>query len=400
MTGPGGQGGPPRRDPWRGARTDSRGSGAPLAPVSSHVEVEELPTQALLPRAKSRFPLTGALAVAGIAVLLAGGFGFLGGRPGLGLPSPIPSSLAGAPSTAPTATAKPAEPRVTPWAPCGGAADRPPEPILEVDGTQHLGHADMDYRDPDPDVENPAEEPRLGQPERVEVPMDAVTGIWISGGRCALEWYISLKADAEPVPIVLESVSNLGLDSSVASQNRFELFVAPHAGDYDLRALFTFDDVAVRATWPIHVPELTAPDVTLRAGEREIQTVLGCDVTRRLANDLEEPLNPCGRDVAREPARRADVETGELLTFEIDGWVPTSTYAYCGQLTDRSFIPRVEPPCFRERDSQFAGTRFPAPDEAGAWTLAIQTCATRLRATGKGFEELCGTWYANVRVGT
>ena len=52
----------------------------------------------------------------------------------------------------------------------------------------------------------------------------------------------------------------------------------------------------------------------------------------------------------------------------------------------------------RDPDPLFAGIRFQAPEEAGPWTLAISTCARRFRATGNGFDELCGTWYANVLV--
>jgi hypothetical protein len=367
--------------------------------VSSRVEVEELPTQALLPRSRSRVPLTGALSVAALAILLAGGFGLLGG--GLGVPAgtAIPSEVAAGPSatSAAAVTHAPAQPQVSPWAPCGEAGAEAPEPVLQVDGHQHFGHVEINARGAGPDVDVLGGEP--GQDlERVDVPLDAVTEIWMSGGRCAVSWYISMKAAAQPAPVVLESVPNLGLDPVLASQNRFELFVAPHVGDFELRATFDLDDVALRATWLIHVPELVPPGVSLRAGDRPIQTVMGCDVTQRLANDVEEALNPCERDVGQQPARRTDVRPGEELEFAIPGWVSTAMTAYCGQLENRRFVPRVDPPCLRERDLRHAGFRFAAPDEPGPWTFAISTCATRLRVTGRGFEELCGTWYANIRV--
>ena len=362
------------------------------------MEVEELPTQTLLPRSRSRVPLTGAIAAAGLAILLAAGFGLLGGRGGgAAAASPASSSVAQAPSPTPAATQPQAVPRVTPWVPCGSAGEHPPSPVLEVDGDQHLGRVEVAYNGPEPGLDGIEHEPGDGQPERVDVPMDAVTEIWISGGRCAIEWTVGM-ADEGHAPIVLESVVNEALDPAVSSQNRFEIFVAPYAGDFDLRAILYFDDVAVRATWPIHVPELVPPQVSMRAGERPIQTAAGCDVTQRLANELEERLNPCERDVQREPARRAAGAPGARLTVGLEGWGPARSVAYWGQLTDRRFIPRGDPPCFREHDPQSTGLRFRAPDEAGAWTLAVQTCATRLRATGRGFEELCGTWYANLRV--
>jgi len=366
--------------------------------VTSRVEVEELSTQALVPRSRSRIPVTGVIATVGLGILLAGGLGLLGGRGGGAPAAPASTALADARSPARRETAPPAAPRVTPWAPCGDPVGRSAEPVLTVEGHEHSGTVVID--DSDGPTFPAAKSGARATVDVVEIPMDSDTQIWITGGRCALAWDISLVPDdADPAtPIVLQSVTNVGLDPATAAQNRFAIVVAPHAGDHALQATFQFPDAAVRATWRVHVPELEAPAVRLLAGERPIQTVVGCDVALRLVNGIEEPLNACGRDVAREPARRTEVTPGEQLEFGIDGWVLTSTTAYCGQLEGRSFIPRVEPPCLREQDLRNPGMRFGAPSEPGPWTLAMSTCATRLQVAGRGFEELCGTWYANILV--
>lgn len=395
MTGRGPYGGPPRRDPWRGGRD---GSPPSSAPVSDSVEVEELPPQALALRPKARVPLVGVIAVGALAALLAGGVGLLGGRPGA-TPGVAPTNPGGdgastVPTTAPTVVA-----RVRPWAPCGSRPEQPPDPVLEVDGRQHFGQVEL--LDFDIGLGLEGIPPVIGEDnlrDAVEVRMDAVTEIWIPGGACAVAWNIALTDPAASTTRILESIPNAERDPAVAAQNRFQVYVAPHAGDQHLRAILVFEELAVRATWSIRVPELEPPSITLTAGDRVIPTVIGCDVTQRLANGWEQPLSRCGRDVVREPARRAEVAPGEPLDFEMEGWNTANVTAYCGVLTDRTFLPRAEPTCLRARDLHVAGVRFPAPFELGPWTLAVTACASRIRVTGRGFEELCGTWYANIRV--
>jgi hypothetical protein len=363
------------------------------------VEVEELPTQVLAARPRPRVPLTGAIALTALAALLAGGFGLLGGRQG-GTPSPpLASSLAEGPTTAPTQTEPPPVPRVTPFSPCGGPDDEPPEPVLEVDGRPYYGQVEL--LDFELGTTFEGIPPVIGEDNLdhvVDVPMDASAEIWIGGASCAIAWNIALAGTGFPQTRILDTVANEERDPAIAAQNRFEVFVAPYTGDHQLRAILVLENVAVRATWSIHVPPLEPPTVTLTAGHREIPTVIGCDVRQRLVTDWEEPLSPCTRDVPREPDRWTVIAPGEQLDFEIEGWVATDTIVFCGRLTERRFTPRTDPSCLIPRDRLVAGLRLLAPEEPGTWTLAIYECATRIRLVGSGVEELCGTWYANVRV--
>jgi len=400
VTGRGSQGGPPRRDVWRGARSDSHGSVPRLEPVSSSVEVEELPTQALTPQARSRVPLAGAIAVLAIGILLAGGFGLLGGKSNVASMTQRPSALVAAtsPADAPTATSPGVEPRVTPWVPCldtGDPIDPPvPQPMLHVNGQPHAGRVERDRAGPEQDTDSDGEDP--GDLERVEVPMEAVTQIVMPDSRCALEWYISMKADDDPVPIVLESVANKALDPSIAAQNRFDLVVAPNTGSFDLRGIFLLKDVGIRATWLIHVPELAPPGVHLMAGENEVPTVLGCGAARRLANGYEVNLNPCFGDVEKRPPSPTDLAPGDVLSFTIDGWLPNDISVVCGQLPGNQFLAEADcVPTVELRDSEIV---FAVPDEPGGWTPWIATCATPGPSFYNADGEICGIWYANIRV--
>jgi hypothetical protein len=364
------------------------------------VEVEELPTQVLAARPRPRVPLTGAIAVSALVVLLAGGFGLLGGRQGGTPPSPpLTSSVADESTAAASPTEPPPVPRVTPWSACSGPQDGLPEPVLEVGGRPYSGQVELLDFDLSTTSEGlPAVVGQDNLDHAVEVPMDAVAEIWISGGACAVAWNIALVGTGFPSTQQLESVTNGERDPAITAQNRFQIFVAPYTGDHQLRAILVLENVAVRATWSIHVPPLEPPTARLRAGDREIPTVIGCDVRQRLVNNWEEALSPCPRDVPREPDRWAGIAPGEQLDFEIEGWVATERTVYCGHLVDRRFTPRTDPSCLIELDPLIPGMRFLAPEELGTWTLAIYECATRLSPVGDGFEELCGTWYANVRV--
>jgi len=371
-----------------------------VEPVGAWVEVEELPTQVLAARPRPRVPLAGAIAVMALVVLLAGGFGVLGGRQGGTPASPgLSSPVANGPTAAPSPTETPPDPRVTPWSACSGPVDEPPEPVLEIDGRPYYGQVEL--LDFDLGTTFEGIPPVIGQDNldhAVEVPMDAIAEIWIGGASCAVSWNIALVDSGLPETRILETVSNEERDPAIAAQNRFQVFVAPYKGDHQLRAILVLENVAVRATWSIHVPVLEPPAVTLTAGDREIPTTIGCDVRQRLVNNWEEALSPCNRDVPRELDRSAAITPGEQLDFQLEGWAATDTIVFCGELTERRFTPRTDPSCLIPRDPLSAGLRFRAPEEPGTWTLAIYECATRISVVGRGFEELCGTWYASVRV--
>ena len=363
------------------------------------MEVEELPTQVLGGRPRPRVPVTGAIAVSALVVLLAGGFGLLGGRQAGTQPAPPRASgVADGSTPGPSPTEPPPLPRVTPWSACGGPQDEPPEPVLEVNERPYHGQVELldDFGTAFDGIP-----PVIGQDnleDVVEVPMDAVAEIWIGDAACALAWDISLVGIGFQSTRTLEAVANEERDPAIAAQNRFRISVGPFTGDHHLRAILVLENVAVRATWSIHIPPLEPPTVTLKAGDREIPTLIGCDVRQRLVNDLERTLNPCTRDVPREPDRWVAIAPGEQLEFAIEGWVVTDSIVFCGRLEDRRFTPRADPPCMIPREPLVAGLRFLAPEELGTWTLAIYECAARPSPIGDGFEELCGTWYATVRV--
>lgn len=399
MTGRGPRSGPPRRDSWRGGRGEASRNGS-AQPGAAWVEVEELPTQVLAASPRPRVPLGGAIAAAVLVLLLAGGLGLLGGRQG-GPPATLPlgSSLAGQPTSALTPKGPPPEPRVTPSSACSAPADELPEPVLEVDGRRYLGQVELlDFDLGTPFGGIPQVIGQENTDHAVDVPMDALAEIWIEGDSCAVAWNIALVEADFPEARVLETVANEARDPAIAAQNRFQIFVAPYRGDHQLRAILVLENVAVRAAWSIHVPALEPPTVTLTAGDRAIPTVIGCDARQRLVNGWEEALITCPRDVPREPDGWTGIAPGERLDFEIGGWAATSTGVTCGQLAERRFTQSTDPTCLVSEDAFGAGLRLLAPEEAGSWTLAISECATRIRVVGRNLEELCGTWYANVRV--
>lgn len=417
------------RDAWRSDRDPS--PRAPERPVSGGrrfggAEIEDLPAQVVEARGGARIGAGGMVALVGLFVLLAAGFGALGGRP---------ESTAGASAAAvvatpgPTPTEAPVVPRVTPGAPCAGSPDSPPEIVLQVDGRSTVGRLEVlefTFGGPTPDAApDPIESddpfdtddpPDADEPPDtddplvlVKVPADGVTELRVVGGLCALAWNIDLADGRGDLgPDVLESVPNPERDPRHAAQNRFELVLAPYASDqldYLLRAVLVFEDLVVRATWAVRVVPLDAPVAALVAPARrgddvDIPMLTGCDVTLELANAWAALLNACDDDVAVAPAGSSSVRLGELLEFSIPDWELRLVNVACGALVERTFVvaPPPRPHCERDVDPTGTTASFAAPTAPGGYTIAITICANHAPTTGTGVNRLCGTWYANVRV--
>ena len=399
MTGAGGAGGSgrPPRDVWRGVRETSRGS--PPRPGaqggqgwSGGVEVEELPAQAVLRRGTPRLGIGGTLVVAVIVALLAAGFGVLGGRPDT---TPGPSRAAIGPSGDRSGDIEPpGTPLVTPWIECGAPQSTVPNIVLQVDGVPIAGTVEV--RDDGLQVPMPTSAgrplPSL-RPERMDVPIDVTSEIWVEGAVCAVAWTIDLVDEQ-----TLDVVPNTTHDPALASQNRFKLNLGFHTGgDYELRAVLVFPTLVARASWPIRIVPVERPVAVLRADVADLRAVEGCDVTLTLATGLSTSLNPCVDDVGEPPGDAVRVRRGERLAFEITGWATDYGGVTCGRLSGQSFFVQPERDCSIGElvASPFV---FMAPSERGRWTLAMSACGSQEGHAVGGLNRVCGTWYANIVV--
>ncbi len=392
MTGGGGAGGSgrPPRDAWRGVRETSRAPAPKRGEQGGQawggaVEVEELPAQSVLRRGTPRLGLGGTLAVGAIVVLLAAGFGVLGGRPET---SPAPSRAALVDPTGDPGP--PAGPRVTPWIECAEPQATAPNVFLQVDGVPMAGVMEvqdgLDGSLPPPAVSFP------GVP--IEVPVDVRSELWIEDGVCAVAWTIGLLDDQH-----LEVVPNSTHDPAHASQNRFELVLGPHpGGDRVLRAALVFPTLVVHATWPIRIVPVEQPVARVHRNGDDVEPVMGCDVTLTLATGWTNDLNPCADDVGEPPLDAALVRRGERLVFEIVGWQMDSGGVTCGRLFGPSFMPRPQRDCDLVMSSE-EPLIFEAPTKRGRWTLALSACGTSEASAVAAFNVICGTWYANIVVG-
>jgi hypothetical protein len=358
-------------------------------PTWQAVELEELPAQQVLAGGPAR-PRIGALvAIGAMGLILLAGLGFLGGRQG-----PKPTAPA-AVATTPTARAVVEEPAVTPSTAC--APVQPgvvPGVILEAGGTETPGSIELvDWLagpsqsaiPPQPDV------PTATAP--IDVRADVAPVLVTTGDVCALAWQIDVTDSSGAIQI--EGVDNPELDAGYAQQNRFALALWPFRGhDYLLEALLTFPNSVVRATWPIRVAEFALPVASLRAEKRSIEVSAGCDVLVSVDAGEVEPLIPCDRSVAADPAV-ARVGPGASLTFGFsDGWDTAVGAVSCGQLSALQFVPEAD--CDIPFEATDRSVTFEAAEVAGEWAVAIGGCATQ--QLPDAYNEVCGTWYAIVRV--
>ncbi|MEZ0239744.1 MAG: hypothetical protein ACAH65_03005 [Chloroflexota bacterium] len=362
--------------------------------------IEELPTVRLppAPLRGTRLGVGGALAVVGMVALLGAGFGVLGGRPGASA-SPVggavaPSQQPVTPQVAPTA---PPSPRVTPYSECAAPTTEPVDVLLEVNGLPISGMFDsFGQFEPMPPVLDPAAvRESFGAP--IAIPVDAITELWVVRGACAVAWNIGF-VDGD----MLDVYEPTPRDPAVGAQNRFGLTLAPYAGrDEVLRADLFFLTMSIRAAWPIHVETFDRPVAALEGGDGEAVVVEGCDVVVTLANGYQsQQPEGCDNDMPVQPGEFFVLDRTELVRFWLRDWQVTNGVLICGHLSDTAFVAEPEPGCFVDgsANNEDGSITFEVPPEVeGRWTIALAACA---QSFGNVIaNQICGTWYANVRFG-
>lgn len=381
-----------------------RTPGEPSGPWSGHAEVEELPAQAVMPRGTPRLGLTGTIAVIAMVGLLAAGFGMLGGRPDAspdGQAASTPSSPARSASPAPTPP-RVVHPKVTPWTECGRPRALPPSIDLQVDGTRYAGTIEeMDlafFGIPSGPMRGL---PEYSEDQRIDVPVDLISELWIEQGVCAVAWSLGLVRGTQ-VFLPLDFQGNLDRDPLLAAQNRFPLQLYPYAdGDYILVAVLDLGTTVVRASWPIHVPSVDVPTAFLLTDDDQVPAVMGCEVFILFANHVGDDLNPCADDVDDPPTETAVVKAGSLIRFWMTGagdpWQVDDASAICGRLEGPSFVPGEE--CLaRVFPIQEGGAAFRVPRREGQWVVSISGCGWTEASRPVYRNQVCGSWYVNIAV--
>lgn len=354
-----------------------------------------------MPRGTPRLGITGTIAVVAMVGLLGAGFGMLGGRPDA---SPTPDWQLSSPTPQPTPP-RVVHPQVTPWTDCGRPRALPESIDLQIDGTSY----GADIEEMDPEFFGIPSGPMRGLPDysgadRIEVPVDLISELWIDRGACAVAWSIDLVRGTQLL-IPLDFQGNPDHDPSLAAQNRFALDLYPYAdGDYILVAVFDLGTTVVRASWPIYVPSLDAPTALLLTEEGEVPVVMGCDVTLTLGTRLTQDLNPCADDVGDPPTETVLLEAGEPFEFRLESpggsWQIDDVGGICGGLLGPSFV--AEDACIARVFPGAGGTiQFRAPRTAGRWIIALSACGSSTAASQPlGRNSICGTWYASIEVRT
>lgn len=369
------------------------------------MELEELAVKPVAQRAGPRIGVAGGVAVVALVGVLAGGLGFLGGR---AEPSPRPSGTATEGAVAPPTPASSQSagtPLETPWMACQPAAEELAVIELQSNGVRTPGLTELAAGpEPTPTV-TPGNPFASIKGLRVEVRPDVVNEVWIDGGACALEWSIEVVDHRTEGAWVLHEVQNPTRDPNVAAQNRFNLSheLAPLrslGADVQLRGVFFFSTSVVRASWRLRILPLDRPVPRLRVPEpnpRRLNLLVeGCDTALRLGNGYVELLE-CEDDLSAELGEPEDPETvrpGDVIALQLEGWTVTSWQVACGYLSGLSFVAERQPVPGCEAGPD-PGT-FRVPTASGRWTLALAACATQTDSPDA--NQVCGTWYAAVRV--
>lgn len=387
----------PRR--LRGRLEDDRHVGRErpgLQPFGTHTELEELSVGRVTTRGRSRPGVQAILAAGALVVLLAVGFGALGGRR-----APIDRAGASAANTGPTAQALAAgqTPAATPPTSCAAPPETAPGVVLQVGDTATPAFVEvLELPRGVPAAPGPSVTQDPGGPRRTRVATGVPAYFEIDGAACANAWMVRIGG----API--DALGNPGLNPAYASRNRFELFLAPYGGSVaDLQAELVFQTMVIRATWPLIVEPYPTPAAFVESARDRWRATAGCDIFMALHGAPVGVGDRCVGSVGREPEMARDVRAGESLTFSIDGWQLESAAVTCGILRDQDFVGEPDAGCPEdehpiEGDGEVGAlARFPAPLTDGPWTLAISGCA--VATGGLGSDSICGTWFVNVQVG-
>ena len=343
--------------------------------------------------ASPRIGASTVIAFLAIALLLAGGFGLMGGR---NPASPMPSgaAVAGSPTPGPTPTpGPPTEPplvtEVTPWSPCSSPSDAPPEVRLEVASTAHLGQLEMLWTESG----SPAPSVPAGATYAISIPAYTTPEIWIVGARCALSWTISVDGEE------FDRYINVPRDPRVASQNRFSIgYVARFGGldDAELLATLSFPSFTARVRWLLNVEPWPRPAVTLSGSGGTMAMSPGCDVEYQLPQDTDRP-GICDRDLLAPPTRKLVVGAGEQnLAIAIPGWfIEDGVYIECGSINVDGYF-EGDATCEYPATIDGSTALFKAPSETGLRVLRAAMCGRP--GSSAYVQTMCLTWFANLDV--
>jgi hypothetical protein len=332
--------------------------------------------------------------VGAAVVLLAAGFGLLGGRKDT-TSTAVADRTPGAPTAAPAFTG---EPLVTPARRCGASPSGPPGVLLDLGGRSTLGAIELLESDPPASsVPGGVEDvPEQTLPPRVDVRSDIAAEIWTAGRACAVGWTIELLG--RPASDVLEFVANPGREPELASQNRFRLVLADYAGrSIDLSATLVFPSFTVRAIWPIRVVPFSPPAGVFSAAGAPIQTLQSCHNELTLGNGWVTRANFCLNDVVEKRDEPTPIAPGQKLVFKFDheDWQIDDAGISCGHLSMTTFA--YDPSC-RLEDGERDQHSFTltVPDLPGEVALAISACGAQVLSDAT--NRLCGTWYVDLNV--
>lgn len=364
-------------------------------PWAGPVEVEDLPAQRVVARGSAGPGLRGTAAVVAAVLLLAAGFGLLGGRKDT-TSTAVVDRTPGAPTAAAAFTG---EPLVTPARRCGSTPAGPPGVLLDLSGRSTLGAVEvLDGEGAASSVPGNVEGvPAQTLPPRLDVRSDIAPEIWTAGRACAVAWTIELLG--RPASDVLAFVANPGRDPELASQNWFPLVLAGYAGrSIDLSATLVFPSFTLRALWPIRVLPFSPPVGVFSAAGAGIQTLEGCRNQLMLGNGWVTETNFCLSDVVEKPAEPTPIAPGRKLEFRFDpaGWQIGDITIACGHfpVTVFAFDPTCRIPETMENDDfSFSVTVHDLPGEVA---LALSTCGTQVLVDAT--NQLCGTWYVDLNV--
>jgi hypothetical protein len=360
-------------------------------------ELEDVSTSRTMRTSKPRIGATGVLAVLAVAVLLAGGFGLMGGR---SLATPRPQSGVGAGGSAsadaaPGSSQTPWPPTippvitdVTPWTECSTPSDEPPEVRLEVGPIATLGSLEILYMasgGPPPSVPAGATYP-------ISIPAFTAADIWIVGARCAVGWSISLDGEEQ------DRYVNPGQDPRVASQNRFSLGGLSRFGGRDpvaLVATLVFPAMTARVTWQVAVDPWPRPSVVLRGSGGSVAMSPGCDV-EYFFPQADDPPEVCDTEVREAPTKSLVVHAGEeAVTVEAPGWTfePDVNFG-CGTLAG-GFL-EDSGSCLQAPTMKDSTFTFPAPEETGVKVVRISFCGRP--SSSEESATVCVTWFGQIDV--
>lgn len=375
-----GSSGPPR------ARTEGE---RPAYDPFEGAELEDVSIGRTVRTASPRVGASGIIAVLAIALLLAGGFGLMGGH---GRATPKPTQVAVGPSPVIESTSTPGPPtappivtEVSPWTPCTAPSDEPPEIRLELGPITYRGHVEILASD------SGVIPSTYGGTPPVTVPPFTSPDLWIVGARCAVGWRIEI-VDHD----VLDAYTNARRDPRVASQNRFDLYLAQYGGlrGAELQATLVFPSFTARATWQLDIEPWPRPAVFLRSGKAEQAMRPGCDVESQIP-DLSVDDGRCDAEVDALPDRALRVLPSDPLLIDTPDWNYVSDYGVeCGELVDGYFEGNGS--CDQTPGRVGSTLTFNAPDVAGGQVIRTYFCAVPRSAPEP--IPVCFSWFGLIDV--